>query len=646
MSVTTEESQSTAAELLGSLDAADDFDASLGKRRGGSLLWLGLLVLLVLGGVGAAAFYGLANTLGAADVDQTLTHVVTRGELLVTITESGNLESASNVDVKCEVAGGSTIQWIIEDGTEVQKGDKLAELDSYQIEEQISQQEITFNNAKAAKTQADKDVEVAKLSVREYEEGTYKQELQDLDAMVTIALEGLRSSQNTLEHTRRMFRKGYASPLQLEADQFSVQRADLELASAKTAKVVLETFTSEKTLTDLKSQVETATAKSESATAAFELESARLERLKLHKENCVIVAPQAGMVVYANDMGRSRMGAQQGPQIEEGASVRERQNLFRLPDLSQMQAKVAVHESKVDQVRVGMRARVVVQGTEYLGFVDSVANQPESQSFFSSNIKEYATIVRIDGELDDVKPGLTAEVEILVAHRKDVLTLPVAAVVEQGSGFCCWVKEGDQNVRRPLVLGYSNDEFIEIQDGVAEGDEVILNPRAVVPEARRDESESEEADVNQKFGELSDRTPADRGAGDGGGRAPAGQRPGGPGMGGGGPDGGGAGRGGPGDGGPGGGRPGGGSGRGGGRMDLMSFDKDNDGKVSRDELPGQMAPMFDRMDANGDGFIDSAEIAEMRSRFGAGGGRPGGEGRPPGGGGPDGAGSPPGGGRP
>ncbi len=76
-------------------------------------------------------------------------------------------------------------------------------------------------------------------------------------------------------------------------------------------------------------------------------------------------------------------------------------------------------------------------------------------------------------------------------------------------------------------------------------------------------------------------------------------------------------------------------------MDLMSFDADKDGKVSRDELPDQMAPMFDRVDANGDNFIDSAEIAEMRSRFGGGGGRPGGGGgRPSEGGRPDGAGRP------
>lgn len=76
----------------------------------------------------------------------------------------------------------------------------------------------------------------------------------------------------------------------------------------------------------------------------------------------------------------------------------------------------------------------------------------------------------------------------------------------------------------------------------------------------------------------------------------------------------------------------GGRGAGGGGMgNLMSFDKDGDGKVSPEELPEPMRPMFERMDANADGFIDQAEIDEMRDKFRSGGG---GGGFGPGGGGP------------
>lgn len=79
-----------------------------------------------------------------------------------------------------------------------------------------------------------------------------------------------------------------------------------------------------------------------------------------------------------------------------------------------------------------------------------------------------------------------------------------------------------------------------------------------------------------------------------------------------------------------GGRPRGSGSAGKGRMDMMQFDKNKDGKVARDELPEQMQAFFDRMDANSDGFIDKAEMAAMRARFQKGGkDGPGSNGPPP-----------------
>ena len=118
---------------------------------------------------------------------------------------------------------------------------------------------------------------------------------------------------------------------------------------------------------------------------------------------------------------------------------------------------------------------------------------------------------------------MTAEVEILIAHLKDALTLPVAAIVEQRGEYNCWVKEGDKIERRPLVLGLSNDQFVEIKDGVSEGDEVLLNPRAVVREARSGDTVEKKVDVSKRFGEQSTAGPA-AGQGPGEGKPAGAQR--------------------------------------------------------------------------------------------------------------------------
>ncbi len=543
------------------------------------------------------------------------THRVEPGELLITITEDGNLESANNIDIKCQVAGGSSILWIIEDGKEVKKGEKLVDLDAAALEDQINTQKITYNKARSAVILAEKNYDVAQIAVKEYLEGTFKKALQDADALITVSEENLRTAKNSLEYAEKMFQRGYISSLELESQRFAVKRSQLELDSANTAKEVLEKFTKEKTLEELNSQVETTKAAMESEQAAFQLEQGKLKRLETQASNCTITAPQDGMVVYANERG-GRFG-QSNASIEEGAAVRDRQTILRLPDLSQIQVKVNVHETKVEELRPNMRARVNIQGREFQGVVTTISNQPESTGWFQGNIKEYATRVRIDGQPEGLKPGMTAEVEILVAHLEDVLTVPVSAVVEQRGQFFCWIRTPDGTVeRRPLVLGLSNDQYIEVKDGVAAGDEVIRNPRAVVQEAREQPVEVEEVNVNEKFGEASSSpAPAEQDR-----AAPPVADGGGPPTGGGGtgPD-----RGGPPPGG--GGRGPGGAAR--GQFDPMQLDSDGDGKVSKDEAPEQMKSYFDRLDTNGDGFIDAEEIAAMRRRFESRGAGPGGEGQ-------------------
>ncbi len=216
--------------------------------------------------------------------------------------------------------------------------------------------------------------------------------VQDQDAKITIAEENLRSAQNALEHSQRMFRKGYISALDLESQKFQVQRAQLELDSARTAKDVLVKFTKLKMMQELESKRDSAEAKMRSEGASFDLEESRLKRLETQLEKCVITAPADGMAVYANEQG-VRFGGSQQAQIEEGAAVRERQTMLRLPDLAQMQVKVNVHESKVEMLSRAwkaaidaghaLRARIRIQDLELQGALTNIANQPEPSGWWA-----------------------------------------------------------------------------------------------------------------------------------------------------------------------------------------------------------------------------------------------------------------------
>ena len=581
------------------------------QRRGSSILGLLMVIVLVAGGV--FAWTALNGGDESSGKDRVLIYSVARENILVTVTEDGNVESAVNVDVKCLVSGGSTILWIIEDGTRVKVGDEIVRLDTSNIEDQLSSQKMNFENADAARIQATEDYEAAKLAVNEYSEGTFVEELKQAEAGIRIAQENLRSAENLLVFTKKMVRKGFATSLQREADQFAVERAMLELEAAETRKKVLVDFTKQKMLKDLESAREAAAAQSRANQASFDLEQSRLERLQKQLDSCVIKAPQNGMVVYANS--RSRRGSQ-NIEIEEGASVRERQTIIRLPDLYQMQVKVTVHESKIDQLKRGMPARIVIQDVEYKGHVVSVANQPEPTSWFSANVKEYATTVAIEGEAKTLRPGMTAHVEILVSDLKDVLTVPVSSVVEQRGSYFCWIKDHDDYRKQELELGGTNDKTVEVISGVEEGEQVLRNPKAVMDEATQEVPTEDSGRDRSQFGDG--QTPADAADSQPQPGQQSSNQYGGP------PDSSTSGR-----------------GSGGdtelpasGKAYIAQYDKDGDGKVAQSELDAQSQQSaqywFDRVDTDGDGALNETEtdgMLESRRRFTSGGGN----GGPPGG---------------
>ena len=164
------------------------------RRRRRLPRWLTLTLLAVV--AGGLAFFTLGSSVlsTTAVTGSILTERARRTDLIVSITEDGTLESAHNLDIKCEVQGGSTILWIIPDGTEAHKGDELVRLDSAGIQEKIDLQRITYEKAKALKIEAEKTYESAKIAVQEYIEGMFVQNLQALQVTATVAKENLEST--------------------------------------------------------------------------------------------------------------------------------------------------------------------------------------------------------------------------------------------------------------------------------------------------------------------------------------------------------------------------------------------------------------------------------------------------------------------
>lgn len=417
-----------------------------------------------------------------------LTFTVKPSTLSLVVNERGALESSNNLDAFCKVEGQTTIIMIKPEGTRVKKGDVVCELDKSALEDSLTNQIITTKGADASYQNAKLTREVAEIAVIEYIEGTFKAESEVADADIKLAESDRQRAIDRVAWAVRMKDKGYISQAQKLSEDLALQKVEFSLAQARTKKDVLEKYTKNKMVKELNAEVEKAHSDELAKQATWDLEKTKEKKLKTQIENCIITAPSDGLVVYANDPNRF---GQTQLQIEEGATVRERQKIFSLPDISKMRVNTKVHESMIEKLRLGLRARVRVDSfaDQVLpGEVAEVATLPDPTSFFNSDVKVYTTHIKLEKSISGIRPGMSAQVEILVDEKADVLTVPVQAILQFKGANHVAVRNRDSYAFREVTIGLNNDKHVEVVKGLQAGDVVALNPVALMSEDEKREA--------------------------------------------------------------------------------------------------------------------------------------------------------------
>lgn len=441
-------------------------------KRG--LLVIGIVVVL------ASAVAVIPGAMSPRESGPTLTHTITRTDLVVSVTEQGTLESSNNTEIKCKVRGYSTVIWVIEGGMEAKTGDELVRLDTKRIEDAISLQTTNTHSARATYERSKAEVAKAEIAIPAYLEGQYRSQIKSLERGETIAKTNLLTAQKMLGHSNKLFKRGYVTELEVEGNAFTVTQAELELKVIQTEIYVLNEYTKKMQMETLNGNLIANKYKLESDKAGLAMDQGRLDRAKEELENCIIKADRSGLVIYP-----SAAAWKETPDITKGATIRKDQVLLLMPDLSKMQVKVGIHESIVDRIKPGLAARITLPDKTLDGKVSSVASVARPAGWWTGNVVKYDTIIELPS-VEGLKPGMSAEVEVVMDRYADVLTIPVAAVLETAEGDFCWVKTAEGPKRCTLQLGDTDDSFIVVEAGLKEGDKVVLNPLAFIKEAQNE----------------------------------------------------------------------------------------------------------------------------------------------------------------
>jgi RND family efflux transporter MFP subunit len=483
------------------------------RARWWGITWKALVAAAAIVGFGLFIKWWFFPDIGG---NKEVTATVVRGDLQIIVTERGELASSKTEDIRCQLEGRQNkIVFIVPEGDPVKKDEVVVRLDADELIRDVAKQEAVYKQAKGKADAAKQELEVqknkaetdkdkadlawtlAKLDLRKYEEKEFQIDYDDKLGAIKLAERELEDAKEKLKNYEGFVRKGYGVPEQLALKRIEVSQKEANLERDRNKLELLKDYLKDRQMTELKAKardakseldrtilsgnaaVSKAKAEMEAAQETAQVEESTLSRFKKQLGLCEIKSPADGIMCYTHERDWDP-----SYRIQTGGVVFYQQTLARLPDLTHMEVKVRIHESKVKKVKPGQKAEIRIESMPNIllhGTVTNVATVSESDRPWASNgAKEYLTTVKIEDLSTDagLLPNMTAHVEIKVNHLPDVLMVPVQAVTQRGSRYVAYVKVGSRVERREVTVGENNDKYIEIKDGLTEGDQLMLDARA------------------------------------------------------------------------------------------------------------------------------------------------------------------------
>jgi HlyD family secretion protein len=458
------------------------------KRRTLAILAVVSLTVAVVAAAGAA--WRIRASRAASDRIAALPRaVVRRTSLFSSLHAPGQVDSSQSTLIECELeamvfgtssgrymrtGGASRILEIVDDGSMVKQGDILARLDSTDYDELVRVQTVEVERSRAAHRSAELDLEAEQIRLKEYRDGQLVQIRESARGKIKLAESEFSRQKDRLEWTRRMVDLHYMPESRLSLQEQVFQQSQISLDTQRLALSILDTYKAPKIVTQLEASVLTHESMLTFTKMRLDRQVKQLAKYQEQVDHCTVRAPHDGFVIYANE-------DDDDTRIELGALVRQRQDLFRLPDLGHMEVQTLVHESMIDRVKEGMLATIRVEALPHVrleGRVISVAPLPQSiRSWMAANdVKNFLSRIQIDNVPDGLLPGMTAEVELMTASRPDAIVIPPQAVTMEEGHEVCYVASPAGVERREVHLGANTPDMIEVVDGLDEGEQVVLHP--------------------------------------------------------------------------------------------------------------------------------------------------------------------------
>lgn len=381
-------------------------------------------VIVVGGGIGISAALRPNTT-----IDPTKLASVTRGDLAQSVVATGKIEPLVKVEVKSKASG--IVEKIFADyGDHVKAGQMLVELDKEQLRARVAEARANLQAAQAAVDSA---------------QATYERNQVDAQGP------DLPFLKSTVDRNRKLAADGLVSTSVLDDADKAYQLALNKRMSAQRYLAV--------------SRAEIARAQAQVAQMQAALDSADEDL-----GNASIVSPMDGLVLSRD--------VEVGDAVSSILILGSQATLvMTLGDVSEVYVKGKVDEADISKVYWGQRARIVVESLKDKKFEGKVT-KISPMGVEKDNVTTFEVKVSIQNPTGELKANMTANAEIILNEKHNVLQIPEAAVIydKDRRTFVETPLPGSRTGKKrlPVTLGISNGIKTELISGLKEGQQVVL----------------------------------------------------------------------------------------------------------------------------------------------------------------------------
>ena len=440
------------------------------------------LALTGLGVLGAAGVFAFVR--GESAFDPSTTALVRRDSLSATLTVAGLLKPVQAITYRSPLTGRETeITFLVPEGTRVGEGDLLIRLDAVPIQRDLERANQEVRQAQVDLQVAEIDRQEGQAAIDSLTGGEAALSVEETKTRLELSerkVERLRAEQAALAP---LLEKGFITrdELRRTSDELEVAEQDLALNRRRADVLLKRTVPRDQQKAELLlAQKE---AQRENVRARLIEARARVAFLQSQSENASIYARRPGFVVF-----EEFMNANPRRKIRAGDRVTETPGIVTVADVDRMLVETSVGEADVHRVAVGQVVHVVLEALrerKFTGKVTRVGTVARSSADRPMEDKRFDLIVEIDQPDPQLKPEMTARVDVQLGERRGVLVIPPNAVFdEQGVSAVHVVRAFDVQTRM-VQLGESTGTAVEVMAGLEEGERVLLTdvPRSAVLKA-------------------------------------------------------------------------------------------------------------------------------------------------------------------